>query len=472
MTCKGDAGVSLPRTPVRGSQNPNSELDYTRVSEVPIIDHMDALHSEGSSRLINKTNVETLFGAKFTSQSDIKVDVSNSSPLVSESTTINVPRELNSIDVAVTFGVPLSTVGDLHKLINDIEAGKRDELLSGMTNDDRIETLDVLGVLSDDLTLKIDGGGVFGMGGCESMCSIFGNGSFSRLYEGLWWLIMDEEDDEVVVWIAEVVGDGILAREAPSSSSSSPNDQLTFEASDHARQLSYAGRTRKQPYWLDRPPAKYTDYLWIRRSSAEERFNEVVDTYQDPEELEDRGIILDNSTLTFAKRLKRCLKVDKLNLSKLEEFGKDGYELFGNRFTSKAEYDYNMDQMTIAMSDDMDWATDYGLGLDSNEPLPLGRKYALFITKCHAAEYKIEWIEEDNGNLFRRTLVDYDADAMLGIHHWEKMKRLSYRGKRSATIVEKVALDLSVTHFHSLIYFVDLFTQGYHFASGALGALV
>ncbi|GJW06161.1 hypothetical protein Tco_1568584, partial [Tanacetum coccineum] len=55
------------------------------------------------------------------------VDVSNSSPLVSPSTTINVPRELNSIDVAVTFGVPLSTVGDLHKLINDIEAGKWNE---------------------------------------------------------------------------------------------------------------------------------------------------------------------------------------------------------------------------------------------------------------------------------------------------------------------------------------------------------
>nr|GFC63388.1 hypothetical protein [Tanacetum cinerariifolium] len=53
-----------------------------------------------------------------------QVDVSNSSPLVSPSTTINVPRELNSINVAATFGVPLSTVGDLHKLINDIEAGE------------------------------------------------------------------------------------------------------------------------------------------------------------------------------------------------------------------------------------------------------------------------------------------------------------------------------------------------------------
>nr|GFB61116.1 zinc knuckle CX2CX4HX4C [Tanacetum cinerariifolium] len=70
--------------------------------------------------------------------------VSNSSPLVSPSTTINVSRELNSIDVVATFRVPLTTVGDLHKLISDIEAGKHEELLSRMTNDDRMETLNAL----------------------------------------------------------------------------------------------------------------------------------------------------------------------------------------------------------------------------------------------------------------------------------------------------------------------------------------
>ncbi|GKC08971.1 hypothetical protein Tco_1000581 [Tanacetum coccineum] len=150
-----------------------------------------------SSWLINETNVKTLFGVKFTYLSDIDdfsmsikegkyadilstmssadIDaavnvietigkkfqdevnkaggtqlnsspkVSTSSPLVSSFTTINMPRELNSIDVAATFGVPLTTVGDLHKLINDIEAGKHEELLSRMTNDDRMETLDALG---------------------------------------------------------------------------------------------------------------------------------------------------------------------------------------------------------------------------------------------------------------------------------------------------------------------------------------
>ncbi|GJS45344.1 zinc knuckle CX2CX4HX4C containing protein [Tanacetum coccineum] len=148
--------------------------------------------------LINETNVETLFGVKFTSLSDIDIfsmsikegkyadilstmssadidaavnavetigikfqdevnkdggtqlssspNVNTSSPSVSPSTTINVPRELNNIDVAATFGVSLTNVGDLHKLINDIEDGKHEELLSEMTNDDRMEPAPFKGV--------------------------------------------------------------------------------------------------------------------------------------------------------------------------------------------------------------------------------------------------------------------------------------------------------------------------------------
>nr|GEU84541.1 reverse transcriptase domain-containing protein [Tanacetum cinerariifolium] len=104
--------------------------------------------------------------------------------------------------------------------------------------------------------------------------------------------------------------------------------------------------------------------------STKDRFNEVVDTYQDPDKPEDIEIVPDKSTLTFAKRLKRCLKVNKLNLSKMEEFRLDGYRILGNRYMSKAEYDYNVDQMTIAMSDDMDWARNQVLGVDCKEPLP------------------------------------------------------------------------------------------------------
>ncbi|GKF02595.1 hypothetical protein Tco_0029518 [Tanacetum coccineum] len=80
--------------------------------------------------------------------------VSTSFPLVSPSTIINVPRELYSIDVAVTFRVPLTTVGDLQKLINDIDTGKHDELLSELTNEDRMKTLKALGFICN--SIKVD----------------------------------------------------------------------------------------------------------------------------------------------------------------------------------------------------------------------------------------------------------------------------------------------------------------------------
>ncbi|GJX26060.1 zinc knuckle CX2CX4HX4C containing protein [Tanacetum coccineum] len=77
--------------------------------------------------------------------------VSNSSPWVSPNATINMPRGLYNVDVAATFGVPLTTVGDLHLLIKSIEAGKHDELLSGMTNDERMAIMDALGAICNSI---------------------------------------------------------------------------------------------------------------------------------------------------------------------------------------------------------------------------------------------------------------------------------------------------------------------------------
>nr|GEU87339.1 zinc knuckle CX2CX4HX4C [Tanacetum cinerariifolium] len=54
-------------------------------------------------------------------------------------------------DGSPKFGVSLTTIGDLHKLINDIEAGKHDELLFEMTNDDRMETIDALGTICNSI---------------------------------------------------------------------------------------------------------------------------------------------------------------------------------------------------------------------------------------------------------------------------------------------------------------------------------
>ncbi|GJU69567.1 zinc knuckle CX2CX4HX4C containing protein [Tanacetum coccineum] len=109
------------------------------------------------SRMSNTSDKGTTFGdgaARAGMQLRSSPKVSTSSPLVSPSTIINVPRELYSIDVTATFGVPLTTVGDLHKLINDIDAGKHDELLSELTNEDHIETLEALGSICN--SIKVD----------------------------------------------------------------------------------------------------------------------------------------------------------------------------------------------------------------------------------------------------------------------------------------------------------------------------
>ncbi|GJW68062.1 hypothetical protein Tco_0122486 [Tanacetum coccineum] len=158
MTGKGDVGVSLPRTPVRGSQNPNLELDYTRVSEFTYQSDIEVFSmsiKEGKYAdilfMMSSVDIDAAVNVIETIRKKFQVDVSNSSPLVSLSTTINVPYELNSIDVAATFEVPLSIVGDLHKLINDIEAGKHDELLSGVTNYERMETLDAFGSICNSI---------------------------------------------------------------------------------------------------------------------------------------------------------------------------------------------------------------------------------------------------------------------------------------------------------------------------------
>ncbi|GJX17206.1 arginine--tRNA ligase, chloroplastic/mitochondrial [Tanacetum coccineum] len=85
--------------------------------------------------------------------------VSNSSPLVSLTATINMPRGLCNVDVAATFRVSLTIVGDLHLLIKSIDAGKHNELLSGMTNDEHDSTnldIDESTIPNDPIVQSVD----------------------------------------------------------------------------------------------------------------------------------------------------------------------------------------------------------------------------------------------------------------------------------------------------------------------------
>ncbi|GJS09829.1 zinc knuckle CX2CX4HX4C containing protein [Tanacetum coccineum] len=79
------------------------------------------------------------------------IKVSNPSPLVSPTAPINMPRGLYNVDVAVTFGVPLTTVGDLDMLTKGIEASKHEELLSRMTSDKCKAVMDALVAMCDSV---------------------------------------------------------------------------------------------------------------------------------------------------------------------------------------------------------------------------------------------------------------------------------------------------------------------------------
>ncbi|GJZ67868.1 zinc knuckle CX2CX4HX4C containing protein, partial [Tanacetum coccineum] len=100
----------------------------------------------------NIDDVAKLFCVPLNSLKDIDDFVQD---LQLESASMPNATRVNQVESGVTcdatFGVPLSNVGDLYKLINDIEVGKHDELLSRMTNDDRMETMDALGTIRNSI---------------------------------------------------------------------------------------------------------------------------------------------------------------------------------------------------------------------------------------------------------------------------------------------------------------------------------
>ncbi|GJX81827.1 hypothetical protein Tco_0331308 [Tanacetum coccineum] len=161
-----------------------------------------------------------------------------------------------------------------------------------------------------------------------------------------------------------------------------------------------------------------------------------MDATKDPK---DDEIILDDSTVAFAKRLKRSLNVNKLTKEDLKRRKKDGFERFGNSFMRKTE-----DQELVA---------DYSklaplVGPRFNQRVPIEhffnddleylmhrnkeRMYALSLTKCPTAEYTISWIKEDINRFFRSSVADYDDDAELGIHHWLDMRKGLYKTRRAS----------------------------------------
>ncbi|GJS02457.1 hypothetical protein Tco_0318965 [Tanacetum coccineum] len=99
-------------------------------------------------------------------------------------------------------------------------------------------------------------------------------------------------------------------------------------------------------------------------------------------------------------------------------------------FSNCVELEYHFQECFNALTDKLDWNNPEGdrYPFDLSKPLPLQEKtYTTSITKTKAARYEIEGIEDMVPMLWSPTKVGYDKDALKGIKHWGKRRKLWHR---------------------------------------------
>ncbi|GKE42548.1 hypothetical protein Tco_1469832 [Tanacetum coccineum] len=146
-------------------------------------------------------------------------------------------------------------------------------------------------------------------------------------------------------------------------------------------------------------------------------FNELVDVEEEPEEYEYR----DGSVTQFYKLVMKIFKKDVITK---DDVNGPSFELLKRTCKNNIELEYNMNQVSLALTDQIDWVnpeTNDRFQNDLSKPLPLtgplGKKripvryffnhdleylmngtkentYALSVTKTKAARYEDEGIEE------------------------------------------------------------------------------
>nr|GEY66746.1 hypothetical protein [Tanacetum cinerariifolium] len=125
---------------------------------------------------------------------------------------------------------------------------------------------------------------------------------------------------------------------------------------------------------------------WLDEDNSDEYdwFDKMVNARQD---LKDDETSQEGSTIVFAKQLKVSLKTDKLTKSDIKRIKKEGFNMLKKSFTSNIEFEYHLEQVSLAMSDEIDWenpklnvdpATSFFM--DYTKPLPIPNGDALW--KC------------------------------------------------------------------------------------------
>ncbi|GJU64468.1 hypothetical protein Tco_1246303 [Tanacetum coccineum] len=145
-------------------QNRETHIDYLKYTQeqADILQRIveQAKAKQPSDKALDFTGVDLLSGSRDINLYTISLDdmlktsliclLSKASKTKSWWSLLNLQVPM-CIDVAATFRIPLTNVGDLYKLINDIEVSKHDKLLSGLTNADCMETLDALGSICNSI---------------------------------------------------------------------------------------------------------------------------------------------------------------------------------------------------------------------------------------------------------------------------------------------------------------------------------
>ena len=269
-----------------------------------------------------------------------------------------------------------------------------------------------------------------------------GTGSSQRQTSGT----VQTDEAEVVIEMETPVDD-IQVDEVPFEEVQIPTN--VTEPPKDAQMLS-------EPEWID-PSAP--SFNW---------FNEMVDAYPDIPETEEP---IEGSVVGFAKRLKRVMKTQRLQLSDLLEIRRAGFTDFKTCTTNEIEFEYNVEEVARALSENINWepraAWDTLIPLtedlkyqDFTKPLPLlgtdafpripkeyffnkdlkylihgntdpDCRYSTSLTKFKAASYLIHNLHEQMRGLYCSTVSRYNDEASLGVLHWPERRRWFYKWKLS-----------------------------------------
>ncbi|GJY50969.1 zinc knuckle CX2CX4HX4C containing protein [Tanacetum coccineum] len=167
-----EVGDRIPRMKGLGAENvdvPQRRMAFRVLGNPSLGSNSNISINDQAAAIKEIHDVETLFGVKFTSQSDIDVfymsiKEGKYADILSTMSTADIDAVVNAIEtignkfqdeVNKAAGTQLRSSPMMSNfsplLINDIESGKHDGLLSGLTNADRMETLDALGSICNSI---------------------------------------------------------------------------------------------------------------------------------------------------------------------------------------------------------------------------------------------------------------------------------------------------------------------------------